>query len=154
VFTALATATGAADAAPARGRQPNPELRLVFLDAGEGPPIRQGATDAASVDLGRVVARSCGARLCPRTVVTKRFRLRVEGAAATRFVRVSAFVRDDAFGQVVRIDGRLVTALPQVIGAATPLNVAVAHTVEIEVSATAPEGALSHDIVWQVEDFR
>jgi len=89
-----------------------------------------------------------------RTVVRRQFRLRIDGAAATRFVSVRAFLQEDSLGQRVRIDGRLLTSTPQLIGGATPRGVAVAHTLEIEVPASEPAGLVNHNIIWLAEDAR
>ena len=141
-------------AAPTRQTRLGEELSLVFL-AGDSTAVHRDGYDSAVIDVGRVVAGNCPSRGCTRTVVKKRFRLRVDGrASATRFVRVRAFVQVDIPGQRIRIDGRLVTSLPQQVGAATPLGVPVSHLLEIEVPASEPAGSITQDIVWLVEDVR
>lgn len=144
-----------ADAGPRtalRAPRVREELRLVFLDADDKAPIRQGAFGDASVDVGTVRATNCAPR-CTKSVVRRRFRLRVEGGATTsRFVRVQAYVQGDNPGQRVRLDGRVLSSSPQLIDANAPLRVAVAHTLEIEVSASEPQGVLAQSIQWIVED--
>ncbi|HVK88804.1 MAG TPA: hypothetical protein VM513_32010 [Kofleriaceae bacterium] len=138
-------------AVAAAGPEP---FRLVFLDADPGASVRQGAGDSATIDVGRVVARTCGGRACMRTVIQRRFRLRVDGQSSGRFVRVSAFVQHDVPGQRVKLDGRILSTMPQVVDAARPLRMPVAHMLEIEVSASQPEGPLAESIIWIVEDAR
>jgi hypothetical protein len=133
------------------------ELRLVFLEADPGAPVRPGAGDAgeATIDVGRLSAAGCPARGCVRTAVTRSFRMRVDGiATAARAARTYAFVEDGVPGHRVRIDGRLLTAGPQLIDAAIPLGMAMTHTLEIEVPVSEPEGPLRETIGWRAEDAR
>jgi hypothetical protein len=152
---ALLPAVAQVDAAPARLSRPVDELRLVFLDADDRAPVRQGADDDATIDVGRVVAARCPSRGCLRTVVRRQFRLRVDArATAARFARTQAFLQNDVPGHRVRIDGRLLSSTPQLIDTAVPLGVAVAHTLEIEVPVTEPEGMLADHIVWLADGDR
>jgi hypothetical protein len=151
----LGLAAGSATASPVRLSRPVDELRLVFLDADERAPVRQGAHDDATIDVGRVVAARCPSRGCVRTVVRRQFRLRIDGVATTaRAARTYAFVQNDMPGHRVRIDGRLLTSGPQLIDATTPLGVAIAHTLEIEVPISEPDGMLNESIIWLAEDVR
>src|SRR4051794_28811534 len=103
---ALAYAAGTAAASPARLGRPMDELRLVFLDADVRAPVRQGAHDDATIEVGRVVAARCPSRGCVRTAVRRQFRLRIDGVATTaRAARTYAFVQNDVPGHRVRIDG-------------------------------------------------
>jgi hypothetical protein len=152
---ALVAAVAEVAAAPPRVGRPADQLRLVFIDGDGGAPVRSGGRGDANLDLGRVVAGRCLPRSCRRTVVRRRFRLRIDGrSAAARFVRLRAFVQNDMPGTRVRVDGRLLTSAPQLIDPAAPLGVPVAHTVEIEVPASEPQGMLAQTIVWVVEDDR
>lgn len=152
---ALGSASATADAAPARLSRPSDELRLVFLDADVRAPVRQGAYDDATIDVGRVVAARCPSRGCVRTLVSRQFRVRIDGRATTvRFVRTQAFLQNTVPGHRVRVDGRLLTSTALVIDAAVPLGVAVVHTLEIEVPISEPEGVLAENIVWLAEDAR
>lgn len=157
LITLLAVSTAVADvaAAPARPARPVEELQLVFLQGDDRAPVRQNASDDASLDVGRVVAGRCRARPCTTTLVQRRFRVRVDGRSTTaRFARVQAFVQNDMPGQRVRIDGRLLTSVPQLIDASVPVGIAVAHTLEIEVPVSEPAGLLAQNIVWLVEAAR
>jgi len=129
-------------------------FRLAFLDGDERASVRPGADDSATIDFGRVVAKRCGGHACARTTVQRRFRLRIDGRSARRFVQVSAYLQYDVPGQRVKLDGRVLSSMPQVIDAASPLRVPIAHTLEIEVPASHPEGPLAEAIVWIVEDAR
>lgn len=124
-----------ASAAPPRRVRPDRELRAVILDGG-------------TVDVGSI---RCTTR-CKSTAVKRRFRLRVEGASTARFARVRAFVQVDVPGQRIRIDGRLIGTMPILVDAASPLGIAVGHTLEIEVPATEPAGLVTQTINWLVED--
>ena len=146
-----------AAAGPMRGLRlaPVDELHLAFLDADEHASLHQGTSGDATIDVGRMSAKNCMARGCMRTVVQRRFRIRVEGSALrTRFVRVQAFVQDDMSQQRLRIDGRPLGSAPTLIDAAIPVGVPVAHTLEIEVPVSAPEGLVAQTIVWQVESIQ
>lgn len=151
-FVALLSVVAPSGASPARTVAPRDELRLVFLDADDAGSVRSGAASSAAIDVGRVVADNC-ANGCMRTIVKRRFRLRVEGGTA-RLVRVRAFVQDNWNGQRVRIDGRTLSSMPQLIDAAVPMRVAVTHTLEIDVPTSEPPGALSHSIVWLAEEVQ
>jgi hypothetical protein len=150
LIAALAAST--ADAGPPRGLRFSDGLRVAVLPADDGM-IRQGDGGDAAVDVGRLVAR-CANGDCSRIVVRKRFRLRVDGVRATKFVRVNAFVQLGSRGQRYRVDGRLLSSAPSLVDAVMPLGVAVPHTLEIEILASEPEGVLAETIVWQVEDVR
>lgn len=147
----IASGAPAADAAPVRAVRAIEDLRLVFLD-GDAAPVHQGATGDAMIDVGRVASRCV--RSCARTVVQRRFRLRVEGAGPARFVRVRAFLQASTPGQQVRLDGRVLTEAPMIVDAAMPVRMAVAHTLEIEISASAREGLLAETVVWNVEELQ
>lgn len=153
LLTLLALMPAVADvaAAPARIARPGNELRLVFL-GDERAPVHQGASDDATIDVGRVVAAKCPTRGCMRTLVRKQFRLRVDGnATTTRFARTRAYLQHEVPGHRVRVDGRLLTTTPQIIDAAIPLGAPVSHTLEIQIPINEPEGALNESIVWLVE---
>lgn len=154
IAVAIALVAGGAapvDAAPVRTVRPSEDLRLVFLD-GDAAPVHQGATGDAMIDVGRVASRCV--RSCARTVVRRRFRLRVEGAGPARFVRVRAFVQASTPGQQVRLDGRVLTEAPLIVDAAMPLRAAVSHTLEIEIAASAREGLLAETVMWTVEELQ
>lgn len=143
-------------AAPAAGPVPpaTDELRLVFLEADPAAPVRQygGDPGEATLELGAVSAADCPLRSCVRTAATRSFRMRVDGVATTaRAARTYAFVQDGVPGHRVRIDGRLLTAGPQLIDAAIPLGVAIAHALEIEVPLSEPAGPLRETIGWLAE---
>jgi hypothetical protein len=149
---ALGSAAASAAAAPARPAAPADAFRLVFLEGDARAPVRGGGGDA-TLDVGRVVAASGAPRGGLRTVVRRQFRLRVDRVATTaRFVRTRAYLQSDAPGHRVRLDGRLLTAGPQLIDAMIPIGIPVAHTLEIEVPISEPAGMLAETIVWLAED--
>lgn len=150
---ALVAPIPTSDAAPARKLGAGSDLRIVFLEADDRAPVRQGMADAL-MDVGRIVGGRCRGAACFRTVVQRKFRMRVDGSSTARFVRVRAFVQQNSPGQRVYVDGRLLTSSPQLIGGEVPLRVPVSHTLEIEVAASEPAGLLAHTIVWLVEEAR
>jgi hypothetical protein len=151
VALAIAFVATSVDAAPLRTIRRIEDLRLVFL-AGDAAPVHQGATGDALIDVGRITGRC--AHGCPHSAVQRRFRLRVDGGGSARFVRVRAYLQVATPGQQVRIDGRLLTEAPQIIDAATPLGVAMTHTLEIDISPSAREGLLAESIVWIAEELQ
>jgi hypothetical protein len=156
-ITLLALLPAVADvaAAPARLTRPVEEFQVVFLEGDDRAPVRRGAHDDATIDVGRVVAGRCPPHHCVSTVVRRRFRVRVDGRSTTaRFVRMHAFVQNEMPGHRVRINGRLLTSVPLLIDAAAPLGVPVAHTIEIEVPTSEPAGLLAQNIVWLAEGAR
>jgi hypothetical protein len=151
LLAALAASTDVA-AAPTRLARPAEEFQLVFLDGDDRAPVRQSSHDDASIDVGRVVAGRCKSRHCTSTTVRRRFRVRVDGhSTSARFVRVHAFVQNEQPGHKVRIDGRLLTSVPQLIDASVPLGLAIAHTLEIEVPLSEPAGLIAQNVVWLAE---
>jgi hypothetical protein len=126
----------------ARWGHPQPAYRLVFLDADERAPVRQGIYDDATIEVGSVGAIH----------VRHRFRLRIDGGSASRFVRVLASVDSVTPGIRVRLDGRPLTPAPAIVDAASPLRVGIVHTLDIDVLPSEPAGALAQTISWTVED--
>lgn len=155
---ALMVCAGAtsAIAGPANRRAASPldSYRVVFLEAEPTSPVRQTSRGDAMVDAGRVAATRCPPRGCTKTIVKKRFRLRIDSTGPARFVRLSAFLQGDGGREQVRLDGRLLSSIPQVIAPSMAVRQAGAHTLEIEVPASEPPGPLDHTIVWLVEDAR
>jgi hypothetical protein len=151
----LVSAAASAAASPARPAAPADAFRLVFLEGDAQAPVRRGGADDATIDVGRLAAARCPSRGCLRTVVRRQFRLRVDGVATTaRFVRTRAYLQSDVPGHRVRLDGRLLTAGPQLIDAMIPIGTPVAHTLEIEVPISEPAGMLAESIVWVAEDVQ
>jgi len=151
----VVSAAASAAASPARPAAPADAFRLVFLEGDAQASVRRDGADDATLDVGTVVAARGPSRGCLRTVVRRQFRVRVDGVATTaRFVRTRAYLQSDAPGHRVRLDGRLLTAGPQLIDAMIPLGVPVAHTLEIEVPITEPPGLFAESIIWIAEDVR
>jgi len=154
-FVALLSAAAPVFAAPPRPARPAEEFRLVFLDGDDRAPVRQSAYDDATIDVGRVVATRCASRGCMRTVVSRRFRLRVDAVATSaRYVRTQVFLQSDVPGHRVRLDGRLLSSAPLMIDANVPLGVATIHTLEIEIPISEPAGMIAENLVWTAEGSR
>ena len=78
-----------------------------------------------------------------RRIVTVRI-----GTARTGFAPLRAAVSGDDGRCRIRVDGKTLTAVPQVIDPLAPLGQAVSHVIEIEIAATAAEGPVSVSIAW------
>jgi hypothetical protein len=121
---------------------PQPPLSIVFEDASGLQPIAA----AGRIDAGTLSARGAQ-RATYRAVV----RVRVQGKTSARFARLRAGLDDGTTRCKVRIDGILLSAVPQMIDALAPLGRAVTHTLEIEVPASEPPAPLASSIVWLAE---
>jgi hypothetical protein len=122
----------------------------VVGDVEDGAP---GTTNI--VELGRVsywpgtptAARSEGRRSQPFTLVRRVVTVRI-GTERTGFAPLRASLQTDDGRCRIRVDGKTLTAVPQVIDALAPLGQAVPHVLEIEIPATAAEGPIAASISW------
>jgi hypothetical protein len=86
-------------------------------------------------------------------VVSRRVRLRLERrSGAPGSVRLSASLARDCAPLKLTLDGVVLRTEPAVIAPHVSLNSATAHTVELEIPASAPAGPVDAEIIWQVED--
>lgn len=109
---------------------------------------RTTASHEASIDMGRVSALS-GAHPACCVVIRQRVGLRLEGPYAR--ARVSVSLATEAPGATVRVNGRTVSAVPQVIDPAHRLNVTVVHEIEMTIPAHVPPGPFLSNLVWQAD---
>jgi hypothetical protein len=77
-----------------------------------------------------------------RRIVTVRI-----GTARTGFAPLRASLQGDGRCRI-RVDGKTLTPVAQVIDPLAPLGQAVSHVVEIEIAATTAEGPVSASIAW------
>jgi hypothetical protein len=122
--------------------QPAEELAISFEAA--GGELQAVGLDAAVIQLGTL--RGAGAPSANRRTSV---RLRIASRnPATRFARLTAYLQVDDPHCRVRVDGILLSSVPQVIDARAPVGRPLAHTLQIEVPAAAPAGALQSSITW------
>jgi hypothetical protein len=160
LLAALLLATLTASAPPLRKRAPVVAEAVAAALAPRGREIEivavgtieDTAPGGANVlELGAVsyVPRSDGARAGARKVTVLRRIVTVRiGTARTGFAPLRASVSGDDGRCRIRVDGKTLTAVPQVIDPLAPLGQAVSHVIEIEIAATAAEGPLSASISW------
>jgi hypothetical protein len=114
--------------------------------------------DAAVLEVGQLSAARGAARTRAardghghaQSIVDRRqiaVRLRSASGRA-RFARLQASLKVEDPRCRVRIDGIVLTQVPQLIDAAAPVGAAVAHTLEIEVPVSEPPGVLATEITW------
>ena len=70
------------------------------------------------------------------------------GTERTGFAPLRASLQADDGRCRIRVDGKTLTAVPQVIDPLAPLGQAVAHVLEIEIPTTAAEGPVAASISW------
>jgi hypothetical protein len=143
LFIALLMAASASGAVPLQGVRPQ-EISIAF-EAPDDPSASAGAMDLGRLPLrpGRHV-RAAGTRRIVRV------RLRA-ATASVRFARLSARLDGGAGGCIVRVDGVRLGPMPQLIDASAPIGLAVSHTIEFDVPASEPAGAVAASITWLAE---
>ncbi|MGZ6124249.1 MAG: hypothetical protein ACXWLR_04770 [Myxococcales bacterium] len=137
---ATALVLGLALSAPIQSREA--ELAIVFENTTGLQPLPQGAL----VDFGVLSAK--GAR---RTIWRSTVRIRLQGTTTARFARLSASLRDLDTRCRIRLDGTLLSALPQVVDAQVPVGRSITHSLEIEIPASEPPGPIASSIEWLAE---
>jgi hypothetical protein len=109
---------------------PSEDLAIVFVDAPGG-----------MVDTGAIAGR-----------IRRTFGIRI--GRPTResrgHARVHAFLETADPRCIVRLDGIVLTTQPRIIERFSPIGITTTHRLEIEVPASAPEGALLTTIGWSV----
>jgi hypothetical protein len=163
--TLLLTTITASPAPPAPPRAPissqaianalDPKSRVIEVIAvGDAEDHAPGGTNV--IALGRVsywpargatTTRSEGRRSEPFTVVRRTITVRI-GTERMGFAPLRAALQTDDGRCRIRVDGKTLTAAPQVIDALAPLGKAVAHVLEIEIPTSAAEGLIAASISW------
>ncbi|HET7434054.1 MAG TPA: hypothetical protein VFN10_04990 [Thermoanaerobaculia bacterium] len=137
-------AGGRRPAAAASATRVNP-IAIVFTSVeGNGS---DAYTDAGSISQARAVH---GHGRNARAFTTKLFGIRLERAGApqgTARLLVSLESSDDRC--TIRIDGVVITTTPRVIDAQMTIGKTTQHTLEIEVPADMPEGAINAALRWE-----
>lgn len=122
---------------PAGGRRravpvspPAEDLAIAFVDAPGG-----------MVDTGSIAGKT-----------RKTFGIRIgrPSREARGHASLSAFLEIGDPRCIVRLDGMVLGTQPQVIDRFAPIGITTTHRLEIEVPASAPEGALAATIGWHV----
>jgi hypothetical protein len=152
LLTAVLAALLAAPA-PGRAGASGADLTVTFVNE-DGTRDRAGS---AVLDVGSVSASwprgGRGRRAEAAAVVSRRVGVRVESRSGRRgFVRLRAFLAMPAQRGAVSVDGFVLTTAPRIVDAQAPIGATVGHIVKVSVPARDPAGALSADIVWEVEE--
>jgi hypothetical protein len=92
---------------------------------------------------GRSSARAAADVIVMRRMVSVRI-----GTVRAGFAPLRARLGLDDSRCRILVDGRVLTAVPQIVDPLSPLGLAVTHVVEIEIPVTASEGLLSASIEW------
>jgi hypothetical protein len=162
LLAALLLATLATSAPPQRKRAPvvteavatalnprSPDIEIVVVGA-----VEDTAPGGANVlELGRVSyqpRKDAGRRSARATLLRRIVTVRI-GTARSGFAPLRAALSGDDGRCLVRVDGKTLTAVPQVIDPLAPLGQAVTHVIEIEIAATASEGPVSASISWTAD---
>ncbi len=135
----LIVSLGAVDARAARRRAvatpPPEELAIVFVPMG-GQSLMGDVLEVGEIVRGKVV-RTIGVRVERRGGAGK-------GVAA---LRVWLEAPDPRF--TLRVDGKPLGGAPLLIDPQAPLGAVVAHRIEVDVPATAADGAVLSSIKWE-----
>ena len=160
LLAALLVVTLATAAPPLRKRAPvvaeavatalspkAPDIEVVVVGAVED----QTAGGANVLELGRVSyqpRKDPGRRGATKVTILRRIVTVRIGTARSGFAPLRAAISGDDGRCRIRVDGKTLTAVPQVIDPLAPLGQPVTHVIEIEIAATAAEGPVSASISW------
>jgi hypothetical protein len=145
----LACAAGSFPVAPAIAAAPIPgaantlTLRLIDLDGGGGA----GAPEAIT-HVGTVSART-GRSGRNGIQVRKRIALRLDGPQPS--ARVSVALGSEMPGSTVRVDGRVITAIPRLIDPVHRVGTSVVHEIELTIPPSVPAGPFLGNLQWFAE---
>ena len=125
----------------------SPDIEIIVVGA-----VEDAAHGGANVlELGQVSyqPQAGGTRHGARKVTVLRRMVTVRiGTARTGFAPLRAALSGDDGRSRIRVDGKALTAVPQVIDPLAPLGQPVTHVIEIEIAATTVEGPVSASISW------
>jgi hypothetical protein len=136
-------------------------LMIVALSATAGVSKRRAAAapprddvtitfSRGFVDAGTIAHRDSRDWRFTRTTEDIGVRIDSRSAGVRRAVLRASLPNVDP-NAIVRIDGITLRALPVVIDSRAEIGAMTPHRIEIEVPASAPEGALMTSIVWEAE---
>jgi hypothetical protein len=92
-------------------------------------------------------SQTSGRRSYPVTIQRRVVTVRI-GTDRNGFAPLRAFLQGGDGRCRIRVDGKTLTAVPQVIDPLAPLGQPVSHVIEIEIPTTAAEGPVSASIGW------
>jgi len=123
---------------------PSSELAIAFPDAGQ--------TSDGLVDAGTLAAQPRRGASRRGAVTVRRVAMHIGAPSpeARGTATVRAFLETPDPHCTIRIDGIVLGAAPRVIRQHAPLGLTVVYRVELEVPASAPDGALASTIGWEV----
>jgi hypothetical protein len=123
---------------------------IVVGDVEDSDPGRTNLLELGNVSYrppSGSAGRSAGRGSSPVTILRRMVTVRI-GAGRTGFAPLRAFLQADDGRCRIRVDGKTLTAAPQVIDPLAPLGQPVSHVVEIEIATTATEGPVATSISW------
>jgi hypothetical protein len=141
----------------AAGRTPEGDLSVAFVVEDGLAQLGRGG-DQARVEVGEVAAtwrpNGFGRRAsAASTLIQRRVGVRVTSRTGRRgFVRLRASLPITDGRALVSVDGLVLTAAPRLVDAQAPIGSIVGHLVAIQLPASAPAGAFSSEILWEVEE--
>jgi hypothetical protein len=113
------------------------DLAITFLGPG------------AVLDAGTIVWRG-GRRNATVTVRTVQMRIGSPSQEARGTATLRAFVESADRNCAIRVNGTLLTTVPQIVQRHAPIGIAIPHRIEIEVPTSAPDGPLQTSVGWEV----
>ncbi len=120
---------------------PREEVAISFVG------VTTGSGSDALLDVGSMSGVRRPRRGMTAAVHTTVFGIRLEGSGKTATLRASLESFDGRC--IIRVDGIELGTAPKLIAARTPLGTVVAHTLEIEVPASVPEGSFATSVRWE-----
>jgi hypothetical protein len=136
---------------PAGGRRravaaprPSDELAIAFVDA------PGGTLDAGSISGNGRHGKIRGGESAAITKRTFGIRIGRPSREAQGSATLRAFLETADPRSIVRLDGIVLGTQPRIIERFSPIGIITSHRLEIEVAASAPEGALVTTIGWDV----
>jgi hypothetical protein len=157
VTVMLAALAGSVPAAARPMSTTDGDLSVAFVVEDGSPQLGRGG-DQARVDVGDVAAtwrrNGFGRRAsAASTLIQRRVGVRVTSRTGRRgFVRLRASLPITDGRAIASVDGLVLTAAPRLIDAQAPIGSIVGHLVAIQLPASAPAGAFSSEILWEVEE--
>ena len=142
----LSTAVQAAPRRRAAATPADPEEIVITFVPLEGTR----SMTQTNLDLG-TVAHNGGRSRVTHIINTVGVRVERKGSAAPQgSATLRAYLQAPDGRCIVRVDGIVIGAAPQVIDAHAPIGATVAHRVEVEVPTSVPAGSLFSAIGWEV----
>jgi hypothetical protein len=126
-------------------------LTITFTPVDAAGAVLATVDGDALIDLGRIVGAP-GRTRATSTIIRRDVAIRiVSSSGATGIAALAAWLQADNRRAHIRIDGRLISNLPQIIDAGVVVGIAVRHSIEFEVPYSEPAGPLVSTITWRAE---